>query len=716
MSAEQSLNDAGALYDAGDFKGALDGFRTAARLALDEDDPALSFEARYWAGCALNDLDDLRGSASEFIAAIDGFADLEDVASEAECRLGLAQVQERAGATVLATTEYERALAIIDPRDEPLMAGQAHWALGTLFSNTDPGRARTELERAADAFERAEELMDAATALLEAFDLAIGLGDFAGAEILARRARDHARAVGEERVAAVASFGVGTALLRSGDLTGAEHEVNAARVVLGDDVGLGARCDLTLAQVARERRAYPAARALAEAGVAAFRTDEVEFAGELADSLLVLGTILALGEDRDAAERSFAEARERHLALGSAEAAADCAVYLIALLVGAGRATDATSLVAPARRFYASRPAEERWFFDYYAGGYHHAMGDSALALEHYSSAADALAVLGDGLGEASARMGMGQAHFGIGHAKLVAAWNESGSRLGAVPDAGHEEFQRSATAQLEAARILRSIKADPVTIGSALQNAASALVSLGRTEEALAQFAEARTVITAENAPLELAKLDFNEARAHLGAAGRLHDKVGRTAHLEAALALLLPAMLYLDAQRYSLARRAGRLAWTTAYAAQARQVALSIAELLGKDDLIEEILTATRAGGVLALGVPDVVPVRWEEWAEGTASAPAADPMPLLGTGSALRPGDALAAAVEAPGRAGGGPDALLRPGPLVRLANGTVALGTAYESASRRYRAPAGRLHQPLVVEPERGDGGATHPSPK
>lgn len=636
-------------------------------------------------------VEDLADAEIELHAAIDFFRTAEVPDAEGDCWEQLGDLYFEAKRVTDAVESYRAAIALHSHTDRPSRSAHCHRQLGllllhlrmiddaitslvsarNLFADEHPDDAagidvglgmiyedQGRHSDAVDAYNRARQahtrlgdIVSVATCDMHLATVQMQLGDLVSAERLLISALAEFSAAEEPVLRATCLRYFGALAREKLELSRAEDFVNQSLALI---VGLGeseleADCRQELALVLMQNAEYEAAIDGLEFARAAFVNGEnVEKSAACQQSIGVC--LLSLGRYDDA-EQALLESRKAFSNSGIRFGVATSDSHLSQVYLEAGRLADAENSFVKARAAFDSFGSTDRVaMVDQNVGGLHVARGDFDLAEAAFSSAAELFAGLGQHARAAVCRCNIG-----------VVAFMTS-------------DFVRAKKVLTEAIEDFGSDLAYRRNVGWCQRNLACAEIMEGSPGTALVHLGAARELFLALRTMIDVAKCDFLAAVSIIAASGGERYRE--------ALELALPAVQYVNAQRFQFEIASSRLSWEKT-ASQWMAEIFVWADKLGDRQLLSELVESTINSGT---HVAEISADRFLTDVDIESPTPQIADDAGLGMGGA----SALVAGAALP----------MRPPPLLQMPGGQIALERYLRSMDTRYGTVSGPTVVPVI----------------
>lgn len=352
--------------------------------------------------------------------------------------------------------------------------------------------------------------------------------------------------------------------------------------------------------------------------------------------------LMGMGRYEDS-ERALVESRIGLAQLGIAAAVAVTDSHLGQLYLDTGRYESAEHTFRRARKGFEAIGASDRVaMVDQNLGGLYFVQDDLDAAESSFSRAREQFAYLGDRAKSAVCQCNIGAVLFK--KAQFARASSEFGIAL----------------VQLESTLDHRAV------VAWAHRNRACAEFMLGDKERSLAFLGSSRQMSTELDMLTDVAKCDFLAALCQASVSG--------PGSVRAAIDLALPALLYLDAQRFQFASAAARKSWSTTISLWTVHVFEWAAEL-GDEMLLAELVESSVNSGTHVSEVSAGALAALVEVGGSAAGSAIALDIADATTGVART----LVAGAVLP----------MRPPPRLSMPDGRIALGQFLDSVDSRYR---------------------------
>lgn len=670
-----------------DAASALVEFRSARDLYQQAPDDLGVAGCRYLLGLC-SSIDNLPEAQAEMLRAIDHFAASANYEAEGDCWEQLGELYIDAERVDDAFLAFGRGLSCNETAGRATHAAYCHRQIGRLHAH------RRSLEEALSSFASAESLYsnDEPTAAAE-LALIIGAieedrGRYFDAISAYERGRQLHRRVVDSTGVALCDMHVGTARMHLGELGEAERLLASAAGVLvtADDPTHLANCLRYQAAVKSACAEYAEAKTLLHEALRVIEhTDAVEVETDCRQDLAILQMVAG---DYVQAGRSLESVRQTFLQLGMHEKAALCQQNAGASLLMLGRYAEAERALVESRTTFDEREIPGGVAMsDIHLGQLYLETGRYDVAEVALTSARNVLRHMGASDRVAIVEQNLGGLHFALRN--LDAA--EGAYRRAADLFAGLHQPFRSAVCKCnigavafmksefawssrligDALEVLTSDAAYRRTSAGALRNRSAAEFMLGNASASLRLLGDARALSVELEITIDVAKCDILAAVWDVSTSGG--------ERLREAIDLALPAIQYMDAQRFQFAESAHRNAWANTIA-EWRSAVFDWAYRLGDDtilsDLIESSINAGTHVAVTGREGSFVSLLATEVAAKNPRRSPKSE-LVLGGSGAGF-----LIAGAVLP----------MNPPPLIRLPNNRIVLGEFFGSMTIRYGAVA------------------------
>lgn len=656
-------------------------FVTARVLYVEAGDPLDIARCQYFIGLT-STVQMLADAEIELRSAIEYFALTEHSDAEGDCWEQLGDLYFDAGHIADAVSSYSAAIPLHTNTGRTSSSAHCYKQLGLLQLHLrSPLDAIRSLSSARKLL--ADEHPDETTGI----DLALGmtyedLGRYADAISAYNRARQVYTELGDTIGVATCTMHLGTVRMTSGDLTNAENLLVKAlpEFDASEQPVLRATCLRYLSTLSREKFEFAAAERLLNRSLELLADlDELELESDCRQDLALL---LMQNAEYESAIDGLEHARTTYDGLGCVEKSALCLQSIGACLLSLGRYDDAEQTLFESRKVFSDigikygiatsdshvsqvyletgRLTEAELAFsraratftelglvdrvamvDQNIGGLYIAKKDFNAAEEAFMRAA----TLFDGLGQ-HGRAAVCRCNIG------VAAFLKS-------------DFGRAKKLLTEALEDFGSDLAYRRNVGWCERNLACAEIMDGNHDQALVHLGSARKRFEDLKTMIDVAKCDFLAAMSA--------NQTSGGERLREALELALPAVRYIDAQRFQFTLASTRLAWEITIAQWMAEI-FRWADQLGDQSLMSELIESTINSGTHVAAVsahPLTALVDVESTSISTGRVDGAADSSMGGAGL-------LVAGAVLP----------ILPPPLLRMPNGRIALQRYLHSTTKRY----------------------------
>ncbi|MQY20128.1 tetratricopeptide repeat protein [Nocardia macrotermitis] len=681
-----------ALADTGEVRSGYRTMSEAAAKFIAAENLSEAAECHHAAGdMALAD-EDAAAACEQYLAATRLYRQTDAAESRqalAECGRTLAEILAELGRTAEAIEEFRAAAAVHRALEDHLQAGDCHRRIGMLLLEIGRIDAATrEFGLSTDEFAAAGEPGITADMAIVQGSMAQNLGRYDEARAAFVRARDCHLTTENEIQIARCDMELATLRLSQGDPDGiAERTLRQCRDLFraADEHKLLAHALHHLGSAALQRGGYAEALELATITLPlAARCDDPEFHAHCRSNRAA--ALLHMGE-YDSAARESAAARLELERIGSWPLAAACRATEGACLQQLGRYDEAEQALTEAlvaQRSFGTHTHEAAT--EHHLGLLFMQTGrlDRAIASFHRSIAI--FTEIGRTADLAQAQANLGGVHMKkANYADAAAAFRHAAADLERTgfPDRAAACRQNLGVAILmqghtsEGLALLESslshFESDPAFRANTTachRNIGIAHRTCGNYELALRHLARARELNVTLGTTIDVAFIDILAAETTL---------MRPDGPLRPALDLALPAMLYLESRRVQLADAAGRIG-TAALYSTLQALLFDWVDRLADAALMAELIEVLLNVGVPGGPPPDSTTTELAVLILETLSAQP-DPEPQAVSETAGRPSDAVRAIVA-------GATLPVRPPPLLRMPDGTIALHRYIRAADERY----------------------------
>lgn len=692
-AADSSESAGSCSIEMDDSAGARDAFRAARDLYEHDGDELDAARCQFLFGLC-SGLDNIVEAESELLSAIDYFGSTSHKEMEGDCWEQLGELYMAAERVDDSLTAFENALSRREETTGGMQSAYCHRQLARLHAH------RQAVEPAISSFTAARNLyVDLEPAEAADIDIILGeiledLGRLEESLVAYTRARSVRVALDNEVAVALCDMNIGTVRMHMGDHTSAERILVGASAVFsaaGEHVD-HARSLRYRAAVKRELAELTEAEALLHEAlrlvqgfdnVAELENDckqdlalllylSTDFSGAIDELAVIRAEYVSLGVSAKAdlclqnigaaysslgryadAERALVQSRNALEKSGIYSAAAVSDAHLSQLYLETGRLEDSENAFARARHTFESMGATDRIaMLDQNLAGLHMSRGDLDAAEEAFRRAAAVFAALDQRPRSALCRCNLG----------AVALLKS--------------QFSRAAHIIGEALHELRSDPAHRRTVAWAERNRACAELLLGNKNRGLVHLGAARTLALELGTMLDVAKCDYIAALWDVSDTGddRLREGID----------LALPALQYLDAQRFQFSSAGTREAWSKTVALWTSNL-FDWAHRLDDETLMAELIeSAINSGTHVSDSPADLTAVSMDLASSGHDIDFGAKQLPTLDIRG--RAGSLIAGAVLP-----------MQPPPTLVMPDGRIALGAYFRAADSRY----GKQARPSAV---------------